>query len=228
MRRESAHCRNMEAEFWRSRWSEGQIGFHRDEVHPTLTEFAANQPYFPGAVFVPLAGKSVDLPWLARQGAKVLAVELVRDAVEALFHEHALDFERTEGGELATYRATALDLTVYQGDLFSLRAEHLADVTWTHDRASVVALPEEMRTRYGQHLSHLLPQNVTLTVTTFEYDQNEMSGPPFSVPQSEVERVFPEFRFERARSRSLIEGAHHLRERGLSRLEETVLIGRRA
>ena len=45
----------------------------------------------PGSrVLVPLAGKTLDVAWLAQQGHAVLAVELSPIAVGQFFEEHAL------------------------------------------------------------------------------------------------------------------------------------------
>ena len=51
---------------WESRWREGRIGFHKTEVQPMLVRHAeVLLTGNPQRVFVPLCGKSVDLPWLA-------------------------------------------------------------------------------------------------------------------------------------------------------------------
>ncbi|MEO1174199.1 MAG: thiopurine S-methyltransferase [Myxococcota bacterium] len=152
---------------------------------------------------MPLAGKTVDLLWLAEQGYSVLAVELVELAVKAFFDEHRLPHEVTGSGPLKRYRAQDRAITVYQGDVFALGAEELDEVDWVHDRAAVVALPAEMRARYGAHLSAVLPSRAELLVTTFEYEQSRMDGPPFSVPLAEVEQVFSAFRFDHLRTRDL-------------------------
>ncbi|MEL6547877.1 MAG: thiopurine S-methyltransferase, partial [Myxococcota bacterium] len=156
---------------WHERWREGRIGFHRPEVHPTLTDIARSRRVFPGKVFVPLAGKTVDLMWLAQAGAEVVAVELVNEAVRAFFEEQNVEFTQSQDGPLTVYQARTVALTFYQGDVFDLEARHLKDVTWTHDRASLVALSESLRTRYGAHLSHVLPEDVELLVVLKGCDQ---------------------------------------------------------
>jgi len=52
-----------------------------------------------------------------------------------------------------------------------------------------VALPPAMRDRYTAHLmvvTHCAPQ----LLICFEYDQQLMDGPPFSIPASEVKRQY--------------------------------------
>ncbi len=213
---------------WHQSWREGRIGFHRSDVHPTLEDVALEQSFFPGTVFVPLAGKTVDLPWLARRGARVIAVELVDIAVKAFFAEQELAHDVERDGNLRRYQALDLDITFYQGDVFDLESTHLEGVSWVHDRASLVALPQEDRSRYGEHLSSILPGDAELLITTFEYDQEEMNGPPFSVPLAEMQGLFPDFAFEHQRTRDIVRGVSHLRERGLSVMLEHVYAGKRS
>ena len=56
----------MQHEFWHQRWQENRIGFHRGEVMPLLEKhWHALQLPSSGRVLVPLAGKSLDMVWLA-------------------------------------------------------------------------------------------------------------------------------------------------------------------
>ena len=65
----------MRADFWEQRWREGQIGFHQDEVTPLLRQYWPSLALPAGSrVFIPLAGKTLDMAWLAAQGYRVLGV----------------------------------------------------------------------------------------------------------------------------------------------------------
>jgi len=78
----------MEPEFWHQRWASNQIGFHEGQVNAYLARHYPQLGLAPGeTVFVPLCGKSVDLRWLADQGAHVIGVELSPIAVESFFAE---------------------------------------------------------------------------------------------------------------------------------------------
>jgi len=48
-----------------------------------------------------------------------------------------------------------------------------------------VALPSAMREHYAQQLRKIT-HNVKQLLVCFEYDQNEMAGPPFAVSEDEV------------------------------------------
>ena len=81
----------MQPDFWHQRWADNQIGFHQSAPTPLLLKHWPALGITPGAqVFVPLAGKSLDMAWLASQGHRVLGVELSQLAVEQFFAEHDL------------------------------------------------------------------------------------------------------------------------------------------
>jgi len=78
-------------------------------------------------VFVPLAGKTYDMTWLAAQGHRVLGVELSQLAVEQFFAEHALspDIRTSRYGT----QYSAHNIEVICGDAFTLDEAALADCT---------------------------------------------------------------------------------------------------
>ncbi len=71
------------------------------------------------------------------------------------------------------------ELSVYTGDYFTAPIQ---PVDIIYDRASLVALPAEMRVQYVERLKQLWSGGKILLVT-LDYDQDEMAGPPFSVPK---------------------------------------------
>jgi len=58
------------------------------------------------------------------------------------------------------------------------------------DRAALVALPPELRQDYVRQLLNILPDKAKILLVTFSYDQGIMSGPPFSVEESEIHRLY--------------------------------------
>ena len=82
----------MQPDFWHQRLAEKQIGFHQDKPTPLLLKHWPSLQIEAGSrVFVPLAGKSLDMAWFASQGLRVLGVELSRIAVEEFFAENGLE-----------------------------------------------------------------------------------------------------------------------------------------
>lgn len=179
----------MEADFWHQRWHENQIGFHQDQPTPLLLKHWPTLGVQPGnRVFVPLAGKSMDLAWFAAQGYRVLGVELSQLAVEQFFSEHDLTPQVTDTRYGRHYHAGNIELI--NGDVFDLDAEVLADCDTVFDRAALIALPPDLRCRYASELYARLPRGTRGLLITLEYPPHEKEGPPFSVPENEVRDLY--------------------------------------
>lgn len=65
----------------------------------------------------------------------------------------------------------------------------MADCAALYDRAALIALPPPMRERYAAQLQRILPPTVQGLLITLDYDQAQMSGPPFAVGDDEVQRL---------------------------------------
>ncbi|MEP7184867.1 MAG: thiopurine S-methyltransferase [Rhodanobacter sp.] len=179
----------MEPAFWHQRWQERRIGFHQAQPTPLLLSHWSALQLAPGSrVFVPLAGKSLDLAWLAGQGYRVLGVELSPLAVAQFFAEHGLTPQVHESRHGRHYRAGDVELIC--GDAFTLDAEVLADCAAVYDRAALIALPPSLRRRYVHEIYVLLPAGCRGLLITLEYPQHEKKGPPFSVLEAEVRELY--------------------------------------
>jgi thiopurine S-methyltransferase len=211
----------LEPDFWIKRWQTDDIGFHRDDVHPALVEFWPQITSADGArVFVPLCGKSRDMRWLAERGHRVIGVELSAKAVDAFFEAEGLVPDVRREGAFAVKTAGAYEL--WCGDLFEFPADAAADASYVYDRASLVALPPEMRLRYARKLAEVLPPETGGLLISLAYDVSEMDGPPFSVPEEEVARLFGDsFTIDTLASRDALAGNLNLVKRGLTSLVET-------
>ncbi|NYT65098.1 thiopurine S-methyltransferase [Alcaligenaceae bacterium] len=179
----------MEGEFWLERWREGQTFFHQKRITPLLQKFwpALNLPAG-SLVFVPLCGKSLDMLWLAQQGHRVLGVELSPLAVRQFFDENQL--QPTIHDSASGQHYVSGNIEIICGDIFNLDAATLSSCVGVYDRAALVALPTDLRTRYVQHVYGQLSDNYLGLLLTLEYDQNLMDGPPFSVHETEVQTLF--------------------------------------
>lgn len=179
----------MEPAYWLQRWREGRTGFHRQEVMPLLQrhwpalELPADAP-----VFVPLAGKTLDMHWLAAQGHPVLGCELSPLAVQAFFAEAGLVPERVQDADGVHHRSGRIDLVL--GDVFGLGDATLAAMRGVYDRAALIALPPALRRRCARGVYGRLPPGCRGLLITLEYPQAEKQGPPFSVPEDEVHALF--------------------------------------
>jgi thiopurine S-methyltransferase len=179
----------MQPDFWLQRWRDNQIGFHQDKPTPLLLKHwpAIGMPV--GAtVFVPLAGKSLDMVWFASEGYRVLGVELSPLAIKQFITEHGVVPEVRESKYGTHYLAGSVE--IIQGDVFALDSAALEDCSVVFDRAALVALPPDLRRCYVDEVYSLLPQGCRGLLITLEYPQDEKQGPPFSVTEAEVRELY--------------------------------------
>lgn len=210
----------MRHDFWHQRWQQNQIGFHQQQINPHLQRYWSNLPLSPKSrVFVPLCGKSGDMLWLMSMGFQVVGVELSPLAVASFFSENGLRPIVRRHGNFMIYQIDGLQ--IFCGDFFALQAEDVGRIDAVYDRASLVALPPEMRIEYVLRLSALLSTSVQILLIAFDYPQHEMQGPPFCVHNQEVEQLFsPWCDVELLASIDVLEQEAHFKARGLSSLAE--------
>lgn len=178
----------MDVSFWRQRWESNQIAFHKGEVNPLLVNSWDKLSLAKGSrVFVPLCGKTLDIAWLLSQGYHVAGAELVEIAIEQLFDKLGVVPKIFSLGDITLYSAEAIDIFV--GNILNISSERLGSVDAVYDRAALVALPEALRTQYTVHLTEMTNQAPQLLIT-FEYDQNLIAGPPFSISAAEVNQHY--------------------------------------
>lgn len=178
----------MDPEFWHQKWHSNEIAFHESDGNSLLVaHFDRLSIPKNGRVFVPLCGKTRDIPWLRSRGYQVVGAELSQLAVEQLFSELETDPQITDLGAIKRFSTPGLILFV--GDIFVLTRDMVGPIDAVFDRAALVALPQDIRGRYARHiidLSHSAPQLLII----FEYDQASMAGPPFSIGSDEVHRHY--------------------------------------
>jgi thiopurine S-methyltransferase len=192
-------------EDWLARWRDGRIAFHEGRPNQLLERHAA-QLAGCRRVLVPLCGKTEDLAFLAARGHDVIGIELAEQAVRAFFVEHGLAPSIATRGPFTAYQAgdpvgdDASDgrdgarrpgsITLLAGDLFAATRDLLGPIDAVYDRAALIALPAELRTRYVALLRALVPAGAPSLVVTLEYDQGAMTGPPFAVLESELRTLY--------------------------------------
>jgi thiopurine S-methyltransferase len=178
----------MKENFWHQKWERGDIAFHENEVNPFLIEHfeKLNLPK-DSRVFLPLCGKTRDVAWLLACGYRVVGAELSELAISELFKDLGLAPETSRVGELIRYSANNIDILV--GDIFAVSADYLGPVSAIYDRAALVALPAGIREDYTSHLINISDGAPQLLIT-YEYDQQLIEGPPFSVNEVEVKQHY--------------------------------------
>lgn len=178
----------MDASFWHQRWEKNEIAFHQSKANPLLVEYFHQLSLAKGnRIFVPLCGKTLDISWLLSNGYRVAGAELSQIAIEQLFME--LGVQPTISGVGEVDQWSAKDIDIFVGDIFAVSRKILGPVDAVYDRAALVAFPEGMRNRYTAHLTEITDKAPQLLIT-YDYDQNVMEGPPFSISNEEVKRHY--------------------------------------
>ena len=179
----------MDPDFWHDRWQTSQTGFHQQEINTYLARYWPELELAQGSrVLVPLCGKSLDMLWLREQGYSVIGIEISDIAVSSFFRENGISPSVTK--EHFGTRCEHEGIELVCGDFFSLTPDDLGEIDAFYDRASLIALTPAQRPGYAAQLVRLLQKNTPGLLLTLDYNQLEMSGPPFAVPEEEVHRLF--------------------------------------
>lgn len=179
----------MDENYWQKKWEENDIKFNQESPNPFLIEYfpkfgLANQ----ATIFVPLCGKSIDMLWLLEQEHEVIGVELSPIAIEAFFNENKLTYKVIQTRGFTIYKGD--NITIYCGDFFNLTKDQLKSVTGVYDRAALIALPAKTRKQYAEHSNNILGVGTQILLLTIEYKHKEKIGPPYSVPDTEIQKNY--------------------------------------
>lgn len=212
----------MDPSFWFDRWQRNEIGFHQPHPHRALERHWGELGLERDArVFLPLAGKSLDLLWLRRRGHEVVGIEIAELAVRAFFGEHSLGFRIEPAGTMQRFRGEGIELLC--GDFFALERTVLGPVAGVFDRAALVALPPALRARYAAKMAGLTVGGCRTLLVTLEYG-GTMSGPPFNVDEAEVRSLYGSTHRIRQLERAAPEDAEKFAERGALDVFEAVYL----
>jgi thiopurine S-methyltransferase len=180
----------MEKSFWLKKWEENEIGFHGLGFNDLLTAHIGKFNLKNSNIFVPLCGKSLDLIYLSQIGKQVIGIELSDKAIKSFFAENKLGFDLRSDGPFKRYSCKDLKIDILQGDFFDLNPDIIGKVDFIYDRASMIALPLDMRISYSKIIENIAHKNCQILLITTEYDYPELIGPPFSVTEAEVRDLY--------------------------------------
>lgn len=206
----------MNQDFWLERWENKQIGFHQPNVHSLLRQHWPQLSLASACrVLVPMCGKTPDMLWLAAQGHRVTGIELSDIAAREFFDEADLSYRRECVGAFDCYIGEQIEIRV--GDVFDLPAADLARFEAFYDRAALIALPDDMRRAYVDHLMGGLRRGTSGLLITFDYDPSLMDGPPFNVDDEDVGKLYgPYAHVDLLAERRGLSDNDPLRDRGLT------------
>lgn len=148
--------------YWSNRWDEQKTGWHQNQVDPYLLKHyttvtgkalpavpAGSEEFKENSTrtwFIPLSGKTLDIPFLLKLGYKVFGVEAVQKAIETLDQENGFGLSYDEKTSL--YTGVEGRLQIYCGDLFQCPIENFGPFEYVWDRGSLVALEYPLRNNY--------------------------------------------------------------------------------
>ncbi|CAL8110762.1 unnamed protein product [Orchesella dallaii] len=192
-------------EYWENRYKKRNFEWHIEEVHPQLLKYLSKltqletEETVEGSkakkFFVPLCGKTKDIPFLLKLGFEVFAVEAIDSVVQELINENNLELTFDE--KRSIYHDKDEQLKIYCGDLFKCPIEEYGPFDCIWDRASFIALDYSFRPSYidmmkrsvgygsenGVHNFRYLLQSVT-------YDKSNFAGPPRCVDAADIKEFF--------------------------------------
>ena len=211
----------MEIDFWHDKWEKNLIGFHLPETNPHLIKYYSHLNLTKGdRIFVPLCGKSNDIIWLIKQGLYVTAIELSPLAVKQFFDDNQLQPEIIKQNDFQIWQTEKI--RIFVGDFFKLRADDLKNIDAIYDRASLIALPLQLRQNYRQHLQLILP-SIKILLITLEYDQSLMQGPPFAVNDDEIDQLYGnEYQIKTLMKEDVLSKEPHFKKKGVDYMNESV------
>jgi thiopurine S-methyltransferase len=178
----------MELSYWQSKWKKGKIGFHMEDGYAGLPKHWSALDVENPVTLVPLCGKSKDLLFLSEHSSKVVGVEASEIAVKDFLTENNLSAKISSYAGFTIYKARNIEM--WQGDFFKLPEHKLPAVDVIYDKAALIALPPGMRKAYVSKIFDLISSHTQILLHLFDYRQQEMTGPPFSVPIAEVKEYF--------------------------------------
>lgn len=173
-------------------------------------------------VLVPLCGKSLDLEWLVSQDHYVIGIDVSAKAINELIEWYDEPFEESSKGDFTCYKSDSMEL--WNGDVFKLQQRWIPAIDAVYDKAALIALPPEMRTAYAAVIKNLIQPHTQIFINCFEYNQDEMPGPPFAVFRDELKSLFgDQFIIKILHSHSLFDELTNFHRRGLhSYLKEKI------
>jgi len=154
-------------QYWCQRWAAGNTAWHSAEVNHFLlscyskvvgkevppsvpVEFSSEefQENSEKKWFVPLCGKTVDIPFLLSLGYRVFGVEGARQAIKALGVENNLNLTFDESRSI--FEGADGRLQIYCGSLFDCPVEEFGPFDFGWDRGSFGSIHSNFLQKYAK------------------------------------------------------------------------------
>jgi thiopurine S-methyltransferase len=213
----------MEKEYWLNRWRLKDIAFHQQNINPDLIAYIQRLNLHTGdCIFVPLCGKTKDMYWLANEGFHVIGVELSSIACNEFFTDMDISPQITEQSKFTSYKYNNIELLC--GDLFDLTNTDLPNIQAIYDCKALIALPEDLRNKYVNHIVSSLGTKVKILLLTRE-SSCHIKPPPYSVDSKEINLLYGTYFYvQQLKSVSIRDIPERLVKKGYLEMRESVFL----
>ncbi|CAG7817082.1 unnamed protein product, partial [Allacma fusca] len=182
--------------YWEKRYSEKQTQWYLSEAHDSLVKY---MPLLASEnsvkkFFLPLCGKSKDIPYLLSLGHRVFGIEGALQPILELEKENSLKLNFDK--ERSIYFTDDHQLEIYFGDIFACPIEQYGPFDCIWDRASFVALDYSTRPAYVEVMRRSVLRgdgsyhDFKYLFQAYNYDKSLYPGPPTSVDWKDMEQCF--------------------------------------
>ncbi len=209
----------MDYEFWDNCWQRPSQPFHVESAHPLLSKYL-HLFKKDRRVLLPLSGKSLDPIFLAENGLFSTSIEFNPTAVESFIADTQLKPIEKQTNKFEHFDFGKFE--IWLADFFNLSSKVIGKFSQVFDRAALVALPDDLRNRYTQHLISLLESDAVIYMVTMDYKTAEMDGPPFYINLKALQEYFPNSSIKELDRVSLLNNHPRWKELELSYLDEVL------
>lgn len=192
---EAQKNRMLTLEEWQEKWVNRNISFHQERGHQLLKKhldtFLKDEKGL--RVFFPLCGKAVEMKWFADRGHSVVGVEISELGIREFFTEQDLSYSEEPIAEIPgakVFKSSSGNISLYCCNLFDLPRVNIGKFDRIWDRGAFVAVNPGDRKRYADVMLSLTRTGFQYFLCVLAYDPTKHAGPPFYVPDAEIERLF--------------------------------------
>ncbi|KAF7465661.1 thiopurine S-methyltransferase isoform X1 [Marmota monax] len=182
-------------EEWQDKWVTHKIGFHQEQGHQLLKKhldtFLKRESGL--RVFFPLCGKAVEMKWFADRGHSVVGVEISELGIREFFMEQNLSYSEEPIAEIPgtkVFKSSSGNISLYCCSIFDLPRANIGKFDRIWDRGALVAINPGDRKCYVDIMLSLLRERFQYLLAVLSYDPTKHAGPPFYVPDTEIQRLF--------------------------------------
>jgi len=178
--------------YWEKKWEDGLTSWHRNEVDRRLMKYLGELTSTRSGVrvLVTWCGKSVDIPWLCKEGYEVVGVELSEIAVKQMFDESNIPYTVNRQDSFLVYQGTDRRIAVYVGNYYELTPAIVGVFEAIWDHHALGASEPKDRLAYKQVLVSLLRPHGKILLSHFEYGNQIRNQAPYSISQEMIKDLF--------------------------------------